>query len=200
MFNVPILSQCFLKSGVEKNTTFWPFELLGIQLCCNQLSLDQMPLDQMPWDQWSWDHLFLDQFVLGSIVLGSIVLGSFVFESTGFCINCLGIHLTRVQLSWDQFTCGQISSLFQVRDNPLLLKQSSLRTGEDSVVDRCSHCGAVREEYTEDEVIIWRFDWSIFCLIKTVLTRRVFEDLINRHFALANCLINQDGSEEVNCP
>ena len=38
------------------------------------------------------------------------------------------------------------------RDNPLLLRQSALRIGEDSVVDRCTNCGAVREEYAEDEV------------------------------------------------
>ena len=38
------------------------------------------------------------------------------------------------------------------RDNPLLLRQSTLRIGEDSVVDRCTNCGAVREEYAEDEV------------------------------------------------
>ncbi len=44
------------------------------------------------------------------------------------------------------------SLLSGVRDNPLLLKQSSLRIGEDSVVDRCSNCGAVLEEYSEDEV------------------------------------------------
>ena len=38
------------------------------------------------------------------------------------------------------------------RDNPLLMRQSALRIGEDSVVDRCTNCGAVREEYAEDEV------------------------------------------------
>ena len=38
------------------------------------------------------------------------------------------------------------------RDNPLLMKQSALRIGEDSIVDRCSFCGVVREEYSEDEL------------------------------------------------
>ena len=33
------------------------------------------------------------------------------------------------------------------RDNPLLLRQSCLRIGEDSIVDRCSRCGVVKEEY-----------------------------------------------------
>ena len=34
-----------------------------------------------------------------------------------------------------------------IRDNPLLLRQSCLRIGEDSIVDRCSRCGLVKEEY-----------------------------------------------------
>jgi hypothetical protein len=38
------------------------------------------------------------------------------------------------------------------RDNPLLVKQSTLRIGEDSIVDRCSNCGSVKEEYSEDEI------------------------------------------------
>ena len=44
------------------------------------------------------------------------------------------------------------SLLSSNRDNPLLLKQSALRIGEDSIVDRCSHCGAIKEEYSEDEL------------------------------------------------
>lgn len=44
------------------------------------------------------------------------------------------------------------SLLSGVRDNPLLLKQSALRIGEDSIVDRCSNCGAITEEYSEDEL------------------------------------------------
>ena len=38
------------------------------------------------------------------------------------------------------------------RDNPLLLRQSCLRIGEDSVADKCSRCGHVKEEYGEDEI------------------------------------------------
>ncbi len=44
------------------------------------------------------------------------------------------------------------ASLFSARDNPLLLRQSCLRIGEDSVSDRCSRCGLPKEEYSEDEV------------------------------------------------
>lgn len=44
------------------------------------------------------------------------------------------------------------ASLYSSRDNPLMLKQSSLRVGEEAVADRCTRCGMPREEYSEDEI------------------------------------------------
>eukprot|EP00094_Tigriopus_californicus_P000131 TCALIF_00127-PA protein Name:"Similar to UNC79 Protein unc-79 homolog (Homo sapiens)" AED:0.02 eAED:0.04 QI:0/0/0/0.66/0.5/0.33/3/0/2591 len=48
------------------------------------------------------------------------------------------------------------------RDNPLLMKQSALRTGEESIVDRCSHCGAIKEEYTEEDIGLCIINLSTF--------------------------------------
>ena len=44
------------------------------------------------------------------------------------------------------------ASLYSVRDNPLMIRQSSLRVGEESVWDRCTKCGMPIEEYSEDEI------------------------------------------------
>ena len=44
------------------------------------------------------------------------------------------------------------SSLNSSRDNPLLLRTSCLRIGEDSINDKCSRCGLVKEEYSEDDI------------------------------------------------
>nr|XP_040575380.1 protein unc-79 homolog [Lepeophtheirus salmonis] len=45
-----------------------------------------------------------------------------------------------------------VGSLSSTRDNPLLLKHSALRVGEDAVVDRCSQCGQIKEEYSDEEI------------------------------------------------
>ena len=44
------------------------------------------------------------------------------------------------------------ASLYSSRDNPLMIKQSSLRVGEEAVSERCTKCGMPKEEYSEDEV------------------------------------------------
>lgn len=44
------------------------------------------------------------------------------------------------------------ASLYSIRDNPLMIKQSSLRVGEESICDRCTRCGMPIEEYNEDEI------------------------------------------------
>ena len=46
------------------------------------------------------------------------------------------------------------ASLYSSRDNPLMIKQSSLRVGEEAVSERCTKCGMPKEEYSEDEVRI----------------------------------------------
>ena len=39
------------------------------------------------------------------------------------------------------------ASLYSSKDNPLMIKQSSLRVGEDVISERCTKCGMPKEEY-----------------------------------------------------
>ena len=48
------------------------------------------------------------------------------------------------------------ASLYSSKDNPLMIKQSSLRVGEDVISERCTKCGMPKEEY---RYVTYTFSW-----------------------------------------